>query len=312
MSVMSDETVMATRVARRFFLEDRSKSEIAAEFGVSRFKVARLLDLARTSGLVTITITGQGSLDLALSDRLCERFGLRHAVVVSASTGDEARVRGQLGEVAATLLAEIATPDDVLGLGWSRAVLEMAKHLRDLRVSRVVQLTGALTRPDVEVSATELVRDVARRAGAPSSVFYAPMIVSDVAAARALARQEQLVDAFARFDTVTKAVIGVGGWNPPNSTLYDALSGPEREHVRRSHVHADLSGVLLDAEGRSVATSLSKRIIAISPAQLRRIPQVIGIAYGVRKVAAARAALAGGYLDGLVTHTAFAEQLLRA
>jgi DNA-binding transcriptional regulator LsrR (DeoR family) len=307
----SDELVLATRVARRHFLDERSKIEIAAEFGISRFKVARLLELAREAGIVTITITGPGSLDLALSDRLRERFGLRHAVVVSTSPGDDARVRRQLGQVAADLLTEIATPDDVLGLGWARAVLEMAAHLHDLRVSRVVQLTGALTRPDVEVSATELVRDVARRAHAESSVFYAPMIVSDVAAARALARQQQLVDAFARFETVTKAVIGVGGWNPPASTLHDALDPDERELMRRSGVHADLSGALLDAAGRPVKTPLSKRIIAINAPQLRRIPHVIGIAYGPEKVGAVRAALDGGYLHSLVTHTAFAEDLLR-
>jgi DNA-binding transcriptional regulator LsrR (DeoR family) len=307
----SDELVLATRVARRYFLDQRSKIEIAAEFGVSRFKVARLLDLARESGIITITITGPGSLDLALSDRLRERFGLRHAVVVSTSTGDDARVRRQLGQVAADLLAEIATPDDVLGLGWARAVLEMAAHLHDLQVSRVVQLTGALTRPDVEVSAPELVRDVARRAQAASSVFYAPMIVSDAAAARALARQPQLVDAFARFDTVTKAVIGVGGWDPASSTLYDALTQPERDLMRRGGVHADLSGALLDVDGRPVKTPLTKRIIAISPAQLRRIPEVIAIAYGLEKVSAARAALNGGYIDALVTHTAFADHLLQ-
>lgn len=306
----SDELVMATRVARRHFLDDRSKIDIAAEFGISRFKVARLLDLARTSGIVSITITGPGSLDLPLSDRLLQRFGLRHAVVVSTSTGDDARVRRQLGEVAANLLTEIATPEDVLGIGWARAVLEMAAHLRDLHVAQVVQLTGALTRPDVEVSATELVRDVARRAQARSSVFYAPMIVSDAAAAKALARQQQIMDAFARFDSVTKAVIGVGGWNPPSSTLHDALSRPERDLMRRSGVHADLSGALLDARGRPLHTPLSKRIIAISAQQLRRIPNVIGIAYGLEKVSAAHAAIRGGYVNSLVTHTTFAERLL--
>jgi DNA-binding transcriptional regulator LsrR (DeoR family) len=305
-----DELVMATRVARRYFLDERSKSDIAAEFGISRFKVARLLDLARSSGIVSISITGPGSLDLPLSDRLIRRFGLRHAVVVSTSTGDDARVRRQLGEVAANLLTEIATPEDVLGIGWARAVLEMVTHLRDLQVSQVVQLTGALTRPDVEVSATELVRDVARRARARSSVFYAPMIVSDPAAAKALARQQQIMDAFARFDSVTKAVIGVGGWNPPSSTLHEALSPPERDLMRRSGVHADLSGALLDARGRPLDTPLSKRIIAISARQLRRIPNVIGIAYGLEKASAAHAAIRGGYLNSLVTHTTFAERLL--
>ena len=305
-----DELVLATRVARRYFLDNRSKIEIAEEFAISRFKVARLLDVARDSGIVTITITGPGALDTELSEALRRRFGLDHAIVVSTSPGDDARIRQQLGQVAAELLTEIAAPQDVLGLGWARAVLAMAPHLQDLSLTGVVQLTGALTRPDVDVSATELVRDIARRTRAEPSVFYAPMIVSDPAAANALARQQQLVDTFARFGRVTKAVVGIGGWNPPASTLYDALNPRERDLLHRQGVQADLSGVLLDAAGAAVATPLSKRIIAISARQLHQIPLVIGIAYGVAKVPAVRAALNGGYLQALVTHTAVAEHLL--
>ncbi len=305
-----DDLVLATRAARLYYFDDRSKMEIASQLGISRFKVARLLDLARTSGIVTVTITGPGSLDLHLSDRLRDRFGLRHAIVVGTSQDDDTMTRRQLGTVAANLLTEITTPRDVLGLGWSRAVLDMATELRELKVARVVQLTGVLTRPDVESSSVELVRDVARRTRAESSVFYAPMIVSDAATARALLRQPHVKDAFSHFGEVTKAVIGVGGWNPPNSTLYDALTESDREVMGRSRVHADLSGVLLDASGRPVQSPLRDRIIGITPAQLRRIPEVIGIAYGVDKVSAAYAALRGGYLQALVTHTKFAERLL--
>jgi len=305
-----DELVLATRVARRYFLDNRSKLEIADEFAISRFKVARLLDVARDKGIVTITITGPGALDAELSDALRRRFGLDHAIVVSTSPGDDARIRQQLGQVAAELLSEIATPHDVLGLGWARAVLAMAPHLRDLSLTGVVQLTGALTRPDVDASATELVRDIARRTQAEPSVFYAPMVVSDPAAADALARQQQLIDTFARFARVTKAVVGIGGWNPPASTLYDALDPRERDLMQRQGVHADLSGVLLDATGAAITTPLSKRIIAINARQLQHIPMVIGIAYGVSKVPAVRAALTGGYLQALVTNTTVAEHLL--
>ena len=35
--------------------------------------------------------------------------------------------------------------------------------------------------------------------------------------ARAFLRQPHVKEAFSHFDAVTKAVIGVGGWNPPNS-----------------------------------------------------------------------------------------------
>jgi len=98
-----DEMVLATRIARRYFLDNRSKLEIAEEFAISRFKVARLLDVARDSGIVTITITGPGALDTERSDAVRRRFGLEHAIVVSTSPGDDARIRRQLGQVAAEL-----------------------------------------------------------------------------------------------------------------------------------------------------------------------------------------------------------------
>jgi DNA-binding transcriptional regulator LsrR (DeoR family) len=74
------------------------------------------------------------------------------------------------------------------------------------------------------------------------------------------------------------------------------LNSPRRPHpaepylMRTSGVHADLSGVLLDAQGGAMETPLSGRIIAITAPQLRRIPEVIGIAYGLDKASAARPA----------------------
>jgi DNA-binding transcriptional regulator LsrR (DeoR family) len=304
------EVVTAGRAARLYYFEGRSKVQIADELGVTRFKVARLLEQARASGMVRITVVGAGSLDLDLSERLRDRFGLRHAVVVNTTRGDDHATRTQLGAVAADLLSEISTADEVLGIGWARVVLSMADQLRGLQADRVVQLTGALTRPDVEPSSVDVVRTIARDAHATPSVFYAPMVVNDEQTARGLYRQAQVAEAVARFDTVTKAVVGVGGWDPPSSTLYDALTQTERAAMRRNGVHTDLSGVLLDARGEAVDTPLSRRIIAISALQLRRVPEVIGIAYGLNKVTAAHAGIRGGYLNALVTHTDFARQLL--
>jgi DNA-binding transcriptional regulator LsrR (DeoR family) len=304
------ETVMAARVARRYYFDNRSKVQIAGELGITRFKVARLLELGRASGLVTITVVEAGSIDLELSGELRERFGLRHAVAVNTSKGHDADIRDQIGQVAADLLSEITTPGDVLGIGWARVVLATTAKLHDLKADRIVQLTGALNRPDEEASSVEVVRNLAQRAGAASSVFYAPMVVSDPETAQALYRQDQVAEAVAHFGAVTKAVVGVGAWNPPNSTLHDALGPVERDLMHASGVHADLSGVLLDAQGNALKTPLSGRIIAITAAQLRRIPEVIGIAYGSEKVSAAHAAIRGGYLHSLVTHADFARELL--
>ncbi len=50
------EMITTAQVARRYYLDHRSKVQIAAELGITRFKVARLLELAHTSGTVRITI----------------------------------------------------------------------------------------------------------------------------------------------------------------------------------------------------------------------------------------------------------------
>src|SRR5260370_35745555 len=75
------ELVRAASIARRFFIEGRSKSEIAAEFGLSRFKVARILDEARAAGIVHIEIQLPAGLDASLAHRLRGTLGLRHAKV---------------------------------------------------------------------------------------------------------------------------------------------------------------------------------------------------------------------------------------
>ena len=210
------EMVTASRIARLFYLDGWTKVQIADELGLTRFKVARLLELARASGMVRISVVGAGSLDLVLSERLYHQFGLRHAVVVNTTTGDDQEIRNQIGAAAADLLTEITTPEDVLGIGWARVVLAMAAKLRGLRAKRIVQLTGALTRADVEATSVDIVRSIARDAKAEASVFYAPMIVSDEQTARGLYRQDAVAKAVTQFDTVTKAVVSVGGWNPPS------------------------------------------------------------------------------------------------
>ena len=304
------ELVLTASVARRYYIDGRSKVEIAQEFRLSRFKVARLLDSARASGLVRIDIGYPGSIDVGLSGRLQEELALEHAIVVDTVDDHPASLRSQVGRAAAELLSEIVAADDVLGLGWARSLMAMRASLTSLAPCSVVQLTGALSRPDVDDSSIELVRDVARIAGGPASYFYAPMIVPDATTAAALRRQPEVARAMERFASVTKAVVGVGGWDPPASTVHDALSPAERKTLRRLGVLADVSGVFLDQDGTAVDAPLTQRIIGIRAAQLHRVPEVIAIAYGPEKAPATRAAIRGGYVNGLVTHSSFARALL--
>jgi DNA-binding transcriptional regulator LsrR (DeoR family) len=306
------QLVLSASVARRYYVEGRSKVEIGQEFGLSRFKVARLLENARETGLVRIDIRYPGVVDVELSSRLQGAYGLRHAIVIDVPDEAPAVLRQHLGEAAAELLSEIVTTRDVLGLAWARSVSAMAGALTHLPAVPVVQLTGALSRPDASDSSIEVVRDVAKVSGGRAYFFYAPLIVGDASTAQALRRQPEVARTFDQLPSVTKAMVGIGLCQLGQSTVYDAIGDRERRHLRRLGVCADISGIFIDREGHLVLTELADRMIGVSAAQLRPIPEVLAIVYGPAKTPAVRAALSGGLVNSLVTHAALANALLGA
>ncbi|MGW6059127.1 sugar-binding transcriptional regulator [Streptomyces sp. NPDC055189] len=308
------ELVQAAAMARRFYLEGKSKIQIAEEFGVSRFKVARVLETALERDLVRIEIRVPAELDAERSDALRARYGLRHAVVVESPTSvdeiEESPDPENLGEVAADLLGELVTEGDVLGLAWGRSTIHMAAALDQLPPCTVVQLTGVYDAGTAERGSVEAVRRAAQVSGGEAHPIYAPMLLPDPATAAALRNQTGIARAFEYFDKVTVAAVSIGSWEPGISTVHDMLSDEERAHYASLGVAAEMSAHLFDAEGRRVGRDLGERCITVEADRLRRIPEVVAIAGGQRKAAAIDAVLRSGLVTSLVTDTAAADQLL--
>jgi DNA-binding transcriptional regulator LsrR (DeoR family) len=304
------EIVLAAHVAREFYLKGISKAGIASRLGISRFRVARLLDLARAAGMVRIEIgLPGGSLDAGLSAELCAEFGLKHAFAFSFPDEDEPALRQRLGEVAGQALMDIIRPGDVLGMTWSRSLSGLAAALTQMPPCPIVQLTGVVPPPDGR-DLLDLVRSAARIGGGAAHVFYAPMIVDDAETAAAFRRQADVAEAMALVPSVTITMVAIGAWSPGLSTIYDACSPGERDAVARLGVCAEMAGVFLRDDGRPVQTALDSRMIVTPGPLLARIPSVIAVVYGVAKSTAVRAAVRGGMVHGLVTHTSLARALL--
>ncbi len=304
------ELVLAAQVARQFYLGGVSKVDIAEQLGISRFRVARLLDAARRSGLVRIEIGMPGqSLDAALSAELCAALGLRHAFVFDFGDHDEVALRRQLGEAAGHALMDLITPGDVLGMSWSRALGALAAALTRFPPCPIVQLTGAVPPPDGR-DLLDLVRSVARIGGGPAHVFYAPMLLDDPQTAAAVRRQGDIAGAFALVPSVTTAVVAIGAWAPGLSTIYDAVTPAERSALATLGVRGEVAGAFLGEDGTLIPTPLDERMIVTPGSALRQIPFVLSVAYAVAKTHAVHAAIRGRFVHGLVTHASLARSLL--
>ncbi len=172
----TEEVRLAVHIARQYFLEDKSKVAIADELGLSRFKVARLLDRARSEGIVTIKIANPDQFDRDLSARLASDLGVPNVLVTDPVLPTSALA--DVAALAAAHLRTVVTADGVLGVAWSRATRALSEQLAGLPPCTVAQLCGVMPEPDREEHNVELVRRAARACSRKTVTFYAPLVLS--------------------------------------------------------------------------------------------------------------------------------------
>lgn len=299
------------QAARRYYLDDASKVQIADELGISRFKVARLLEAARDSGIVRIEIVDPGTVKDQLSQELQHRFGLRHALVVDVESLTGPERLAELGRAAASLMRRIAQPTDVIGLPWSRMVAQTVPFFEGLPPVPIVQLSGALDLPAHEASPVDVVRDAARLTGGEPRVFYAPLVATDAEAARVIRSQTSVASTLDEARHCSLALVGVGGWSNGESTLYDLATAHEREELQRLAVVGEIAGSLFNGDGDPVESGLSDRLVSTSPRDLRLITEVVAVSHGASRAQALRAGICGGYITSAVVDTPLARAILQ-
>lgn len=80
-----DPRYIYSLVVRRYFADMKTKIEIAEELGVSRFKVARLIDEAIEQEYVRFIFPKQQAMDEEIANNLRKKFHLEDAIVLSVA-----------------------------------------------------------------------------------------------------------------------------------------------------------------------------------------------------------------------------------
>lgn len=296
-------------VAERYYNDERSRIEIAEELGISRFKIARMLEEARELGVVTITVETPGPIDAQLSRQIREKFGLHRALVVATPMENPEVVQQYLGRVAAQLLQELVSTGDVVGLTAGRTLTVMTRNLSSLATAEIVQLSGVAG--SSQGTAVEVIRRASLVSGGRAYTMYAPLMMSDPDAAAIMRRQPEIAETMEQYSRVGLAMVAIGSWQPPDSELFASavLDSRTRSALLQRGVVADVGALLLARDG-SIIHDLDSRSLAATEEHLRSMPEVIGVAGGRNKTEAVRAALYSGIVTSLVTDSSLARRLL--
>jgi DNA-binding transcriptional regulator LsrR (DeoR family) len=305
---LESERGLVAAVARAYYVEDLSRVEIADSFGISRFKVSRLLTRAREEGIITFQINDWGLPDPTLGERLKDALGLENCHVVRTN-GDDDTVRTQIGAAAASLLSATLKADEVLGVAWGRTLTATTSRLDYLPRLSIVQLTGFIA-GDIGSSPIEVARQASRQSGGVVYPIFAPLFVQDRETAEGLRNHHDIRSATDLFPSITTALLSVGAWNPPDTQVRDVLLPADLENAISNGCVADIAGNLIKEDGTPAYPGLQERSINISYEQLRNVPRVVAVAGGAAKAEAIRAVVRGGLITELVTNHALALAIL--
>ncbi|AYG62022.1 sugar-binding transcriptional regulator [Rhizobium jaguaris] len=291
-------------VAKLHYESDMSQVDIAKKLGLSTATVSRLLQKARSAGIVRIEV-----IDLSpsedLSAALVDGLKLRTAAVIDTPSSN---VLAALAPPVGSMLQQAGLRSgSTLGIGWGRAVREVTlAGLPRLPGIVTTALNGGMQQAAPHFQINEFVRLAAEQMGGIPHFLHAPYISSSELRDAFLA-DPTVQQVTSLWDKLDAAIVGVGlthAANPSEATA--ALPGEKA----LSHAAGDVLRHYVTEAGEILHWDGEERMIAASPQQLRQVPLCIAVAATPAKAAGIIGAARSGMINALVTDANTAQAVL--
>ncbi|MDO4258540.1 MAG: sugar-binding domain-containing protein [Actinomycetaceae bacterium] len=299
------------QAAQLYYYEQLTQAAIAERMDCTRWTVGRLLDEARSSGMVTITINHPHARVRMIETELMERFDLREAIVLPFQ-GGESLTSALVASAAAVHITHIRPRITSIGVAWGRTMTAVAREMPEGWTTglQVFQTYGGLVRTNDDTVA-DSIGMMARRGEGVGHMIPAPAIVAEVPLGRWLKREPSV---FQTLEAATKADLLVfsPGVLEPNSVLVRSgfLTANGMAKLSAMGAVTDLFSHFVDAYGQVVSKELEARTIAISLDSVKRAKARMVVASGEAKILPLKVVLAGGYANIVVTDEVTARAVL--
>ena len=306
------ELATLVRVSRLYYELGETQESIAAQVGVTRTQVSRLLKEAREQGIVEIRIVDRSEVPSLAGEALRNRFGLRAVHLVPAAGEAPDVTRRRVARLAGNVLLHSIRDGMIIGIGDGASVSAVADELAADGSAQsgaqvdatVVPLCGGFWRSN---AAHEPFRRVGHALGATVQALHTPGVLQDPRVRHALSEHSgvrAVIDLWGQLDV---ALLGIGGPSWSESSVGDKALA----EIRAGNAVGEVLIAPFALDGRLVATSLRRRTIAFDAAALAGVATTIGVADGPTKVAPILGAVRGRFVNVLVTDVATAEGVLR-
>ena len=255
----SDQAAQAVQVARLYFYQGLTTGEIAAELGVSRPRVSRLLTLARRSGLVEIRIHDPPSIPRCWKPSWHPFSRPRAARGRVPPGSSEALSLERVAAYSANLLGNTLQPGQTVGLAWGNTLDAVSRALKPRAIPELtfVQLNGSANAHDfVSGFVTDTLLRFARAYGGRAHLFPVPTFFDNPQTKHLMWQERSVRHVLGLQDRAEVLLYSLGSTQADSpSHVYTAgyLGVQEQTELGEQGVVGDLATVFYRADGSSGA-----------------------------------------------------------
>ena len=310
-----DAQRLMIKAARLYHSHGMRQTDIAKRLQISQSRVSRLLTQAEEAGIVRTVVAPPQTINAELEELVENRYGVSEVHVIDVVSDDEGELGRDLAHTTAVLLQEVAFEVPTIGFtSWSKTLRLMVDALQPMRTNtaRVVEMLGDLGPPDLQHEAARSTQRLATLTGGQPKFLRTPGVVpSPEIRAVLLSRDAHAREAMQMLDSIDLTLVGIGACevDPVLRSGDNFFTDEQFDHMRSVGAVGEVCLHFLDADGAPMDADLDDAVIGVTLEQLRNARRRWAVAGGVRKHEAVRAAVAGGWVDTLVTDSVTAAYL---
>lgn len=310
--VEGDKLRKIVDAAKLYYQLDNSQQDIAKKLGVSRPTVSRLLQQAKSIGIVKIEINDPSEDCENLSFEIEESFNLKKAIIVSIPQIGEGTVKKYLGEEAGSYLYQIVQDGDTVATSWGTTMFEIAQKLQQKYVQdvSVVQLNGGVSHSETNTYASEVLHLFGKAFNTTPHFLPLPAIVDHTVVKQAIQADRHINKVLEMGRKANIAIFTVGVPSFDSVLIRADYFSKDDIDIIYSKAVGDICSRYIDENGNICNEDINNRTIGIDLKDLINKEHSILVAGGEKKVNAIYGTLHGGYANTLVTDQYTAKSLL--
>jgi DNA-binding transcriptional regulator LsrR (DeoR family) len=315
-SISTDQLRILTKIAVLYHEESKGQAEIAKNLNISQARVSRYMKQAEEVGIIRTAVVQPFGVFVGLERALEKKYSLREVVVVDRIEGSA--LVNRLGSSAAKYLETTLSSDDYLGISsWSTSLLATVEAMRSRPrkiVQEVSQLIGGVGSQEAQMHSTRLTAQLAQLTSAKPNFLGAPGLSESTAIRDAFLSDTAVRQTMASWEKLTVMIVGVGTFpaSPMLRASGNSIKDEEELALMKLGVVGEICLRYFDGDGKATKPEIESRMISIGVRDLMKIPRRIGIAGGMEKLEAIRAAISGAWLNVLITDSEVANNLLES